>query len=156
MNDEEAFDAELDSLEQTLDRARLADSQLHAELEAVKRRFEESELWLEHKQWHEKQGTQAKLTVQEAEVPVVEQQQQATSEASPHRKLVRFGVCQCQPYNALLQLDDKGQVVASVPAVEEPAAYGLSSGSATTEYDVQNNQSTTYQIDPALNKDLYR
>ena len=157
MSDQDAFDAELENLEATLDRARQADAQLYHEHEAIRKRFEESELWQEHKRWHEEQGTHARLEVRETEVPVA-QEAPAEEQASPaHLKTVRFGVCQCQPFNALLQLDDKGQVVTGLAPVEEKQTYGLSAGSGTTEYLGQGGTpNNSYQIDPSLSKDLYR
>jgi hypothetical protein len=146
--DEDAFDKELESLE----------SSMHhdEELKSLRRRFEESELWNEHKRYHDEQGGKAQLIVQEAEVPVRNESPVEVEET--HLKTVRFGTCQCQPFGVLMQMDDRGDVVAGIPPPHNVAQQygGLSASDSTTEYGTSNSPTSSYQLDPSVTRTLYR
>ncbi len=92
-------------------------------IEALRRRFELSEEWQDHKLWHEEHGGQPSLRIWEAELPAehsVPKQPQFEDEPTRHKRTVKVGGCDCQP-RSFMELSEKGDVVAGIPVPFEVA-----------------------------------
>jgi len=140
------FDSELDSLTDAFKK--------DEQEKALKRRFEESKLWDEHRRWHEEQGTPAKLEVWEETITVQPETPQAAE--APVQRHVMVGGCNCQPKSVLMLLDERGEVAAGIPApVEEQKQY-TAAPAETQTYNPQPGTPNNQYNASGQAKDLYR
>lgn len=148
MND---FDKELESIEVAI--------QEDHELHALRKRFEESEEWVRHKQWHEEHGGSPNLRVWDEPIPVqpISSVDEDIQEI-PHRRAIRVGGCDCQPRSAFMEMNDRGDVVtAGIPAPESSTKGYSAQGSSGTVYGAAPAPSENiYQAGSGQQKDLYR
>jgi hypothetical protein len=146
------FDRELECLEDAISK----DEEMHA----IKRQFEESELWHEHRKFHMENGGHAQLLVHE--VPVEEQQSSVkvpvfVEHEVQHRKTIKVGGCECNPTLAFMQQDDRGRIIAGIPApVEVGQTYGSAPESTATYGAAQGPSESVYLGGNQQNKELYR
>lgn len=145
------FDRELESIEVAIEQ----DHELHA----VRRRFEESKEWEDHRRWHQDNGGTPVLRVWDEPIPV---QPVSTVDESiqeiPHRRAIKVGGCDCQPRTPFMELSDRGDVVAAgIPPPEAAATvYGAAGSAAPSTYGAQGQAENIYNAGPSQQKDLYR
>lgn len=127
-------------------------------VELVRKRFEESEEWEEHKRWHEEHGGEANLQVWEVEVPAehLPVPSQPHFEEARHKRTVKVGGCDCQP-RSFMELTDKGEVHAGIPQPLDSARpyTGLLAGE-TEEMYANGEGQRVYHVQAGDPGNLYR
>ena len=128
-------------------------------IDSLRRQFEESQEWDEHKRWHEQHGGEASLRVWEVEQPVAHAsvERPVIEEEVVRHRTVKVGGCDCQP-RSFMELTDKGHVVAGIPAPFEPQhmLYSASAEANGESYGAAAAPSALYSPDSGEGKELYR
>lgn len=127
---------------------------------SLRKRFEKSQEWEEHKRFHNAQGTVAHLIIWETEVPsspspnIIEQHAEETT----HRRTIKVGGCDCQPKLPFMELKDDGKIISSAPVPEAATpVYGLTDNESPAVYGAAREPAANvYRSSSGGTKELYR